>query len=81
MLPHPILRRCFAKSETTSTVQGPPLSLAALQSRVMPFMSLKLPLPTILSALSDLPADSVTEAYDALTLEVFDLNRVLEAAA
>jgi len=44
-------------------------------------MSRKLPLSTIINALSDIPEEHVTETYDALMFEVYDLDRVLEAAA
>jgi len=44
-------------------------------------MSRKLPLPKILETLSDISAERVTETYDALTFEAYDIDLVYEAAA
>jgi hypothetical protein len=44
-------------------------------------MSRKLDLQTIINTLSDIPEERVTETYDALTFEAYDIDLVYEAAA
>ena len=57
------------------------MSKADLQSRLIPLMSRKWPLSRILKALSDIPAERVTEVYDSLTFEAYDIDLAYEAAA
>ena len=54
---------------------------AELQSRLLPLMARKLPLQQILKALSDIPQHHVTDSYDALIMQAYDIDLVFSAAA
>ena len=57
------------------------MSQAELNARLVPLMSRKLDLQTIINTLSDIPEERVTDTYDALTFEAYDIDLVYEAAA
>ena len=54
---------------------------AQVQTQVSSLIRRGFPLQNILTCLSDVPADAITEAYDSILMEQFDAAMLFDAAA